>query len=192
MDQRMTIHDRRLKGGIAPPIAQNTFAVDDKWTLRNAFLWVHNYAKAKGGLQMLNIMCHGFYGWEDNAQLQACIAVGGYGLQLCKEGLTLHTIDTVASLIKGQIKEITIYACGTASTQSNNRGSAGDGKYFCKQLAAKTKAVVYGADREQVYNYWKGHPEKPIDFGDWEGNVFRFWPDGRQELVESRAAATLT
>src|SRR5438105_7936727 len=97
MGKVMYIRDKRLKGN--PPAispGDNLFEVDDKWKLADAFLWVKNYAGSQSGLDVLNILCHGYYGWEDNVQLQMCIAVGGYGLQLCKEGLVLGNIGVAA------------------------------------------------------------------------------------------------
>lgn len=193
MGERMTIHDRRLLGN-PPAIAQNTFHVDGTWELSNAFVWVGNYARSKSGLEILYIMCHGLYGWEENQQLQASTAVGGYGLQLCKQGLTLSTISVVATNIRRHIDNIVIYACGTASGQSNNWGTgrAGDGQHFCKQLARQTSAMVYAADRKQIYTYYPGSATLPLDFGRWEGTVYRFDPNGSIRAMESGPAATET
>ena len=193
MGERMTIHDKRLLGN-PPAIAQNTFQVDANWELSNAFLWVGNYARSKGGLDILYVMCHGLYGWEENRQLQASIAIGGYGLQLCKQGLTLATMNVVATNIRSLISNIVIFACGAASAQSNNWGTgrAGDGQHFCKELAKRTRSVIYAADRMQVYTYYPGSATLPLDFGRWEGTVYRFDPDGSIQAMESSPAATQT
>lgn len=187
--ENMTIRDARLLGN-PPNLTFNTFTVDATWELASAFLWVKNFAKAHTRLDTLFILCHGLYQWEENNQLQASIAVGGYGLQLCKQNLTLGTVDVVSNQIKGLVDNIVLFACGSASTQSNN--PAQRDQTFCKKLAEKTKAVVYGADRMQVYFPMLG-TKSAMNFAEWEGTVYRFDPDGKTvDVVEKNVAKTPT
>ena len=199
MGKRMFIWDQRLKGD-TPAISagDNLYKVDASTTIDHAFGWIRDYAGQQGGLDVLYIMCHGYYAWEENQQLQMSIAVGGYGLQLCKEGLTLTTVDGAGRAIEGKIKAIVIYSCGASSTQSNNAGTKkpGDGKYFCEQLCKKSKAEVYAADREQFYSPGVRHwydpstwGNKGIDFGKWEGTVYKYAPpDGTRTVMEKNAS----
>jgi hypothetical protein len=187
--ERMTIRDLRLLGN-APNLTFNTFSVDQNWDLGAAFLWVKNFATMSKRLDTLFVLCHGLYQWEENAQLQASIPVGGYGLQICKQNLTLGNVDVVGNLVRGLIDNIVLFACGSASTQSNN--AAQRNQSFCKKLANKTGAVVYGADRMQVYTPGLD-VQKPMNFADWEGTVYRFDPDGvGVEVAEKNVAKTTT
>jgi hypothetical protein len=188
-DRMMLIQDARLLGG-SPPLCQNKFMVDENWDLGNAFLWVSNFAKSQPGgrLERLFILCHGIYAWEENAYHKASITVGGYGLLLCKQNLTLSTIGVVATNIRNLVGEIVIYACGTGSSQSNNKGKAGDGDLLCKTLAKQTKAAVVASDRIQWYQMKGANNE--IDFGDWEGTVSRYNPEGGRFTVLGNPAPT--
>jgi hypothetical protein len=186
--ESMTIRDMRLQG-TAPNLTFNTFSVDQNWDLGAAFLWVRNFAKANKGLATLYVLCHGKYRWEENVQLQQSIPVGGYGLQLCKQDLTTDNIDVATDQIKGLIDNIVLFACGAASTQSNNPTQRN--QTFCKLLAKKSRAVVWAADRMQVY-FTGLDTKKPMDFAQWEGTVYRFDPDGPVTVAESNQAKTPT
>lgn len=177
----MTIFDRRLipadaPAGTTPPsLAENTFLVDGTWSLTAAFLWVKNYANSRPGgrIDLFNILCHGYYGWSESPELRASALVGGFGLELCRDGLILGTIDSIAPLVRDKLGDVVIYACGAGSGQA---GGPQNGTVFCKQLAKKLNCVVYAADRKQVYTYYTTVP-RPLDFGEWEGTVTRFTPD---------------
>jgi hypothetical protein len=185
--ERMTIHDKRLQGN-PPPISQNTFQVDENWKIVNAFAWVSSYAKSKNGLDVLYIMCHGLYVYEENDQVQASGPIGGYGLQLCSEGLTVNNVAAVGKMIEGLIDNIVIFACGAASDQSS---SLINGQYLCANLAVKSKATVYAADRKQWYNPGStsgGSADVPLDFGAWEGTVYSFTPDGIVRPIEKNSS----
>ena len=188
MSENMTIRDARLLGN-PPGLSFNTFTVDQNWDLGAAFLWVKNFARSNGGIDTLYVLCHGLYTWEENVQLQASIPIGGYGLQLCKQNLTLSTVDMVGTLVNGLIRNMVLFACGAASTQSNNATQRD--QTFCRMLAKKTGAVVYGADRMQVY-YPMAGTKSPMNFAEWEGTVYRFDPDGGVRAVERNAPKTPT
>ncbi|MGH9820312.1 MAG: hypothetical protein ACRD43_09105, partial [Pyrinomonadaceae bacterium] len=74
-----------------------------------------------------------------------------------------------------------IYACGAASSQANGPAN---GRGFCRDLAGWLDCTVYAADRMQVYNY-SYSPNQPLDFGQWEGTVYRFTPDGNVSVAAS-------
>lgn len=166
---------------VGPPTwADNAFVVGDSWDIGNAFLWVGNYARSQGGLDALYIMCHGYYTQDDSASLGMCmLAVGGFGLALCKQGLVQSTLPVVISRLSGcGIKAIVIFACGAASDQGNHSFA----RAMWQQLAVGTGATVYGADREQLYTItYHG----ATDFGQWEGTVWQFNPDNTVLPVES-------
>lgn len=167
---RMIWHDKRLLG-TPPAIAQNTFEVDATVSIRNAIGWVGAYARSQGGLDELMIMCHGFEGNMDlSAQASTQTTVGGFGLQLCKEGLTLYTAGLLEQW-KGQIQKVTVYACAPADTGPGNAGTSGDGKRLMGEMALHSGAEVIAARDTQTYTY------SPINFGAWEGPVYSFSPD---------------
>jgi len=169
-DTRLHRADQPLVSATPPAIASNTFLVDESWDIGNAFLWVGNYAKSQGGLDVLSIMCHGFYQWEENENVQASIAVGGYGLQLCKQGLVPATVPVVIANITGVVKNIVIYACGAAGQQSNNFVA----QLMWAKISTSTGATIFAADRKQVYTT----PGGIANFGSWEGTVWQYNPDG--------------
>jgi hypothetical protein len=178
----MSICDRRLfpadaaAGSSAPGVSDNNFYVDATWKIADAFLWVKNFANGQPGqrIPVLSIFCHGFYQWNESEALQQSALVGGFGLQLCQEGLLQSNLNVVAPLVRGKITDIVIYACGTASDQASGPQN---GTNFCRSLAGAFNAVVYAADRSQVFNYNRG-VAAPLNFGEWEGTVYRYTPDG--------------
>lgn len=191
----MSIFDDRLIPASAPNatppnLADNTYRVNAAVALANAFTWVRDYANGQPGkrLGVFNILCHGLYQWEENNQLQMSTVVGGFGLQLGRENLTLNTLPTIVPLVRGKFTNVIIYACGAASAQSN---SPVNGRTFCRELAGQLDCVVYAADRMQVYSFNPG-TTNPLDFGDWEGNITRFTPDGNSAPVGRFDAKTLT
>lgn len=180
MPGRMIWHDKRLKGA-APPIAPNIHVVDQTSDLDGSIAWIANYAGSQDGLDELIVMCHGFEGnFNIGQQVSTNRRVGGFGLQLCREGLGLMTVGKTIAWKRGKpaIARITIYACGTAQTGPGNAGTYADGKRFMGELAMHSGAYVVAGRDAQKYN-----PESvrlnsplPIDFGDWEGPVYLFDP----------------
>ena len=118
-------------------------------------------------------MCHGF---EDivavNLQSQQR---GGFGLDLGREGLDLSNVN-VMRWLRDRVQIITIHACATADTAPGNAGTSGDGRQLCREIAAHTNAEVIAGVQTQYYN--PSGAGGRIDFGDWEGPVYRFSPDG--------------
>jgi len=179
MPSSMTWIDSRL-GGAAPSIAPNTYTVNATTQIRHALGWVSTYARRSGGLTCLNVMCHGIAGGVHDQIEQVCAMDLGFGLQLCAENLTRSNVN-LAGVLRNLVCEIFIYACGAARTRRSSAGTVADGRRFCSELAAITNAAVIAADTFQVFTT-SGSASR-IDFGDWEGNVYRFMPDGSARLV---------
>lgn len=187
MPGRMIWFDKRLKGQ-PPPIAPNIFTVDDKFPLNNAVGWIATYARAQGGLDELIVMCHGFEAnWDLAQKISTTKAVGGFGLAICKEGISLWNVNVLkawnASVGGGRlINRITIYACAAADTGPGNVGTYGDGRRFMGELAISSGAYVVAARDSQAYNPESVRPinPTPIDFGEWEGPVYLFDPSTGQ------------
>ena len=184
MPSSMILHDRRLRGNPPQAMAANIYNVDQNIPIAHAFGWVAEYARRSGGLRDLFVMCHGCEDVLDYRH-QRCVPEvhGGYGLELCREFLSLANVSET-SVLSGKVTKITIFACSTADTAPYNRGTDGDGRRFCGQIAQLTRAEVIAAVQTQRYTHlpsiWQfltgRNREGTIDFGSWEGPVYRFTP----------------
>lgn len=172
MPKRMIVHDTRLEG-TAPRIAQNTYKVNGGVEISHCIGWVGQYARQQGGLDELMIMCHGFEGnFSIGNQMSTLAASGGFGLQLCRQGLKLDSAN-LCSNWNGFIRKITVYACAPADTGPGNEGTMGDGRRLMGEIALWSGAEVIAARDTQMYTHsWISR----IDFGEWEGPVYRFDP----------------
>jgi hypothetical protein len=188
----MLVHDMRLSGGTPTNLAENNYEVDGSVAVQHAFDWIHSYSRTQGGLDNLYILCHGYEAdWNLTDQTCTGFQVGGFGLALCAEGLTLSNA-TIANTIKGDAKSITIFACATADTGPGNAGTVADGMRFCGELAMYTGATVIAATQTQFYAIdktfweWISGKQGDIDFGDWEGPVYSFSPaDGSSTQINA-------
>ena len=184
MSSTMLVHDRRLGGSSPSGVAANTYEVDGSVAIGHAIGWIGTYARRSGGLSNLSIMCHG-YESEMNERDQMCMSemAGGFGLQLCREGLDLGNVSLTTSW-RGQIRRIILFACSPAQTAPWNVGGSGDGRRFCGELALWTQAQVIAAEQTQYYvtrrSFWQWltgqNAAGTIDFGSWEGPVYLFSP----------------
>jgi hypothetical protein len=160
--------------GKSSPIAQNIYVVDGAVAIKHAVAWIADYARSQGRLDELLIMCHGLEAnWDLGHQTCTTKEVGGFGLELCKEGLSLYNVGLVRQW-KGLITSITVYACAPADTGPGNEGTAGDGRRFMGEMAMFSGAEVVAARDTQSYS----GATSTIDFGKWEGPVFRLYPIG--------------
>lgn len=183
MPKRMLLHDTRLHGD-TPQIAQNWYRVDANVGIAHAVGWVAQYARSQGGLDELIVMCHGYESHENLGNQMTTVAVaGGFGLQLCRENLTLANVGILTDW-RGLITKITVYACAAADTARGNEGTIGDGRRFMGEMAIWSGATVIGARDVQTYNYgdgvW-GMFRSAIDFGEWEGPVYSFNPNAGEQ-----------
>jgi len=190
MTRSMIIHDMRLKG--ATPLNYNGVMEVNAKTLID---FVVAHVAKFGRIQMidgLHLFCHGFEAdWNLASQMCMPTAHGGFGLQLGKEGLTLFNVSKTAAW-KGLVKQIVLFACAPADTGPGNAGTYGDGKRFCGELALWSDAEVIAARDTQYYDFstakYSGGRSiaNTIDFGAWEGPVYKFTPtnpDGEPYLA---------
>lgn len=187
MSSTMLVHDTRL-AGTAPPAAANIYRVNEHTPLVHALGWISQYAGASGGLSRLLIMCHGLESGLYDAGMGLCDSDLGFGLAFCAESLTLGNVAR-AAVLRGRVQQMIVYACGPARTRSGFQNTAADGQRFCSELAGHSGAVVYAATDTQWYHQvpspslirriFSLGPQDYIDFGEWEGRVLRFTPDGR-------------
>lgn len=183
MPKNMLIHDLHLEGRSPSGIAQNTFDVPRTgMSTAHVFSWAAAYASQQRGLDNIYIMCHGYeVGVHDGNVGQSLYTLGG-GLQLGNPGLTFDNLS-LTSALNGLVRTITLFACGPANTRTGFMNTTADGMRFCGELAVNSGAEVIAAIETQYYfhtpSWWNSlwGDDGQIDFGEWEGPVFRFSPD---------------
>ena len=176
----LIIHDTRLHG--RTPLNYNFVkVVNASTTLSSVISTVINCAQRAGGrLDQVHIFCHGYEAHWNLGQ-QSCVpgAAGGFGLQLCAEGLSLHNVSRLNAW-QNKVRRIVVYACAPADTGEGNEGTVADGRRFMGEMALWSRAEVIAARDTQYYhrvaaNYAGGRTvADTIDFGAWEGPVFSF------------------
>jgi hypothetical protein len=180
----MLIHDRRLAGNPPWRLAANTYQVDQSVSLAHALGWIAEYSRRSNGLTDLYVMCHGIENpYDYRHQASVPTARGGFGLQLCQEGLSLYNTSQT-TVLNGRVTKITIFSCATADTAPYNEGTGADGMRFCGEIALLTGAEVVAAVQTQYYSqnrtFWQwltgANRAGTIDFGAWEGPVYSFSP----------------
>jgi hypothetical protein len=164
------LHDERLSGNTPDWSDTTCFTVEEDVPIERVLSWVSYCHGVKGQIEDLAIMCHGY--------VNAPVGLGGHGLQLSKDGVYLSNINKW-SAIQGMVKWIFIYACNVAQVDPFAPANQGDGRQLCRQMAAMTGAKVMAPVRAQEYHRsikpWRW---REIDFGDFEGPVYLFRPDG--------------
>ena len=171
--QQVIVHDRRLIGDSPTGSNITVVPVDASTPLDHMVTRVRRASMRHGTDIKLNIFAHGRYSGEH----------GGYGIQLCREGLLLTTVAKLRPL-NGYISYgIDIYACGAAEATPWSVGNSGDGWLLCSRIASHTQSVVRAALLPQTYTEFGGILglfRMAIDFGRWEGTVLTFNALGRQ------------
>jgi hypothetical protein len=149
----------------------------------------------------LSILCHGFgkYQYPDEEKKKKPDIRGGFGLELCKEGVALGNAKLFAAL-KGAFDTekptIMILGCAAAVEETFNVVPSGKekatsfGRKMCLAIAKATGALVVASTSKQDIDVMevtyiereRGLPvekrEKCVDPGRWEGKVWAFAPDG--------------
>ena len=174
MARYLALRDRRLEGGVPARPAMVIVNTDGHTSLTAAFRAIASAARG-GKIETMFILCHGFAG--ENTSAGVSIDAGGMGLELGRQ-CVLHSNVHHWTAIKNLVKNIVVYSCAAADTQSNNRGTDADGRYLMGALAIHTNAVVYAADKIQWYGTYKGLSNGAYEWGDWEGNLYAFHPNG--------------
>ncbi len=166
------LHDQRLDGEVEAGRG-TVIRVDGSTPLTRAFAQVQ--AAVNTSPSELVIACHGFMTHEyDNAT--NIDLRGGQGLQLCRETLQVSNVSRV-EVLKDLFSRVWLMACGPAGTLVH--GS----RPFCREFAHYVNAVVIASDTAQIY-YPGEHDNaaqvsrRVLRFGQWEGNVYEFRPDG--------------
>lgn len=183
----LILHDTRLRGSYQFSGYQRVQRVNEYTSLRYAMYRVRYYAHRYGKLDSLGIACHG---WEDTVEDQQgrqSITVGGFGLELCREGLGCWNVG-LTRMIRDRIDKIIIYSCSAAESHPDPNhfsyiGDSADGQRLMAELAFNTRARVYAADATQYSDLMA---DGRYNLGRWYGNVYEFDPEtGNSEIIQS-------
>lgn len=185
MAKYFALRDRRLSGGVPARPSLSIFNVGAHTPLSAAFGSLASAARSGGRIHTMFIFCHGYAGTNDNAR--TCADAGGMGLQLGRENM-LHTNVGAWTAVRGKVDNIVVYSCAAANTESGNRGTTADGKYLMGALALHSGATVFAADRIQWYSTHNGLGNGRFEFGEWEGQLWEFSPDGTSPIPRDTAA----
>lgn len=176
MGKYLALRDLRLRGGVPSRPNLSIINTDANTQLLTVFHQIKAVATHDGGrINAMFVLCHGFAGFDRNARVS--MDAGGMGLQLGRDNL-LHNNVGAWTAINGTVDNIIIYACAAADTQPDNIGTTADGKYLMGALAIYTNAVVYAADRIQWYYTYENLKNGAYNWGNWEGQLWCFPPDG--------------
>ncbi len=148
------------------------------------FLSAHS---SHGTFSKMKIYCHGYVSEILSERVgEPTSSLGGFGLQFCREGITLETVGQL-SPICGKVQEISVPACRAAHTGSgttaDGREVHGDGLELMRRLAITTGARV----RASINTQFGGVDPHDGVFraGEWEGSVLTFDENGmRSPLIE--------
>ena len=167
------VHDTRLAGD-SPSGDITLIRVNQNTPLSALVQTLKNVCIRYGGEVRLRILCHGYEDPQGH---------GGYGLQLCREGLLLSTVNQLQPLNGDLGYYIKIYSCAAADVAPGHAGGIGDGRMLCSRIASITGTGLFAADATQYYSNSTlfGLISRPIDFGAWEGNLLEFNAAGHFE-----------
>lgn len=147
--------------------------VSDSVSLGMLTLWVRAKSDQYNNDVTVKIYCHGLEVArvldEKTGDYRVMKSQGGFGLELCKEQLTVNTMD-IMSFWRHKVKEIDLYGCGPAYITRGREGKAGDGNFFCYRLAQITGAYVRAST--SPLHYVGG-----AELG-FEGTVLTYAPSG--------------
>ena len=149
---------------------------------------------------LLQIFAHGLgvFEYADKAKKQLKAIHGGFGVELCKENLTMSTVERFGRL-SGKFGAadvgIKLLGCAVAAAPKSVRETPGAtpkigfGRELCQRLANLTGAGVMASEalqdatiRDEPISFRTAGQIKSIEacvtLGDWEGTVWVFSPKG--------------
>jgi hypothetical protein len=136
-------------------------------------------------LRTLSVCCHGYEAGVADERSAMSYQGGGFGLELGADNLTWETVSAFSAL-NGKFASkgiLEIYSCAAAQDSSGGNGFTGNGRLLMRELAGHAGATVRASDTVQEYtagvvDIWVASWYEGVDFGEWEGNVWLFTPDG--------------
>lgn len=177
------LHDERLAGN-TPDLPQTTaFSVKKTDSIARVLSWIAECYRSHGAMEDITIACHGYV----SKPIGHGFKFGGHGLQLSADNVDQSNVQ-LWGRVKGMAKRIIINACNVAQVDPFAPKEIGDGRELCRQLAIVTGTPVLAPVRAQEYNPYASRVKnmtfrQEIDFGNWEGPVFLFTPDGRAQNI---------
>jgi hypothetical protein len=171
MSGSMLVHDTRVQG-IAPTYANNTYPVNEWTSITHAFGWIATHAQRQGGLDDLDIICHGY---ENQRGAWA-------GLALCDTTVDENNVSSIVSQLKPNgralVRTIRLFACsGAGNTRGrlllDTNSQIDRGMIFCQRFADYSGAILVASRERQAYRLTT---TMNIDLGQWEGQVIHFHP----------------
>jgi hypothetical protein len=164
--------DVRLKGwrpneGDKTKVMECNFDTPLSWFVTYSSSYADTTKKEKNDIVLLKLMAHGRY-LDGN---------GGYGVEFCKDDLSVLTLAQISGLRGKFAAGVELYACGAAAVTPGSGVDLGNGAIFCRRLAMTLATNVKASDTPQLYGMGTG-PKNGIDFGKWQGNVFTWDKNG--------------
>jgi hypothetical protein len=180
----LIVWDRRLLG--VQPAGNEVVAVDQWTSIDQIIHWIGWKSDQYRGDVVLRVLAHGFHFDTGRAGPDGkhVFSPGGGGIQVGREGITLSTVQKFAAL-RGKLRKIELLGCAAAYITPGFEGREGDGNFLCYRLAQIAQTYVKASTADQSYesdryswHAWGLFPDKPIDFGPWEGTVITYGPTG--------------
>jgi hypothetical protein len=166
---------------------ENNYEVPENHAPENILDWVRQHAlKQKDKkLKALVIHCHG-YGISEGSTLGKHHLKFGFGLHI-GTGITRADTSVFSKLKKDGnrlVDEVYLTACGTAAITYAGTWGDGDGNLFCGEIAKYSGAFVYASpDQQSGYSLFGIPKWRQYGIVELEGVVYRYKPDGSNELV---------
>jgi len=182
--------------------------VDGSTTLDGFLQRIRNRVD-QGKIGVLSILAHGYgrYEYRDAKQEKRKALHPGFGIEFGSDDILPGTVDrfkTLNGLFAGTGVGIKLMGCGAAAqyrfrVAPNGPYEMGFGKDLCKKLAAVTGASVMASEAlqdvqidTQPRTYRWGNDIQTIpacaSFGDWEGQVWIFSPNGDMAKATPKAS----
>ncbi|MBI3210799.1 MAG: hypothetical protein HYZ37_18095 [Candidatus Solibacter usitatus] len=161
----LIVHDKRLLG--STPRTHPFYQCSEATTLLHCLQSVSSYARERGGISELQILCRGDF------------ADGEYRLEVCREGLSAANVSLTAKW-RGLIKRIVLCVC-----DGGVPAMEGAVERICSELAHWSGAEVIASNAPQHYKRIRTRAEVEaganaigtIELGPWRGVVQRFDPE---------------
>ena len=176
----LNVRDTRLEG--ARPSVTEWLDVTKDTPLSVPIQWVVSKSAQYSGRVRVRLIGHGLSGGSlpevvpisplrYEVRYRTTWSKGGWGLQFCKENLTVETISNFSAWL-GKVKQIDILGCAFAYITPGREGKPGDGNFLSYRFAQITGAYVRASTADQYYLV------NGMDFGQWEGTVTTYAPTG--------------
>ncbi|MEM6939277.1 MAG: hypothetical protein AAF943_02940 [Pseudomonadota bacterium] len=128
----------------------------------------HRSRQARAPVPVLSIMCHGVRVDLPNVDFD-------FFLDLGVQGITPSRASAFGMGLRGHVTEkIRMLVCNAALTD--------DGKTIMSRIAVGAGVPVFASAARQAYTL---HYGRYVDFGPWEGDVYRFDPSGDWRIAFS-------